>query len=771
MSQQQENTALEQAEKAAQEAAQQEVIADAREDKPKFKPYFHIEIVPPKTVYLLSEKENFALTGNLYTLLAPLLDGNHTVETIANKLKWITNRSQIENILTKLAEKGYITEADDTLPPNVQAFWSYLGIDTKTALSRLQTTSITIKTFGNIESETFISILKSLNINISNDGDFTVVLTDDYLQPELAEFNRTTKKPWLLIKPIGMVLWFGPIFIPGETGCWQCLAQRLQGNRVVETSIQQQQQRGIISAFPTSISLLPSSLQIGLNLAAQEVAKWIVLQKNPRLESKILTFDCANLSTENHHLVKRPQCAVCGHSETSQKQQIQPIQLENRPKNFTADGGHRTLTPEKILAKYGYHVSWITGIIKELAKTNNSQDVIHVYVASHPFSDNLSSHAHLRGSLRNGSAGKGKTDSQSKASGLCESLERYSGVFTGEEYRIKATLPQLGETAIHPNNCLLYSEKQYQNRQEWNPQHGGYSWVSDPFDPEQEIEWTPVWSLTNQTVKYLPTAFCYFGYPLPENHQFCFGDSNGNAAGNTLEEAILQGFMELVERDSVALWWYNRVKRPAVDLASFNEPYLLELRDYYQSKLHRELWVLDITSDTNVPAFVAISRRTDKPKEDILMGFGAHFDPTIAILRAVTEVNQALPINLDGDITRDGDPDAAYWYAHATVENQSYLLPNTHHKVYSDYLRLWSDKDLREDVETGVEIMRKLGMEMLILDQTRPDIGLNVVKVIIPGMRHFWSRFAPGRLYDVPVKLGWLSAPLKEEEINPIPHF
>ena len=45
-------------------------------------------------------------------------------------------------------------------------------------------------------------------------------------------------------------------------------------------------------------------------------------------------------------------------------------------------------------------------------------------------------------------------------------------------------------------------------------------------------------------------------------------------------------------------------------------------------------------------------------------------------------------------------------------------------------------------------------MEMLVLDQTRPDIGLPVVKVIVPGMRQFWARFAPGRLFDVPVALG-----------------
>ncbi len=58
--------------------------------------------------------------------------------------------------------------------------------------------------------------------------------------------------------------------------------------------------------------------------------------------------------------------------------------------------------------------------------------------------------------------------------------------------------------------------------------------------------------------KYLPTAYCYFGYPLFYEPD-CWADTNGCAAGNTLEEATVQGFMELVERDSVALWWYNRI--------------------------------------------------------------------------------------------------------------------------------------------------------------------------------------------------------------------
>ncbi len=72
---------------------------------------------------------------------------------------------------------------------------------------------------------------------------------------------------------------------------------------------------------------------------------------------------------------------------------------------------------------------------------------------------------------------------------------------------------------------------------------------------------------------------------------------------------------------------------------------------------------------------------------------------------------------------------------------------------------------------TCVQIAAALGHETFALNQTRPDIGLPVVKIIVPGLRHFWARLGPGRLYDVPVRLGWLQAPLAEAQLNPIPMF
>jgi ribosomal protein S12 methylthiotransferase accessory factor YcaO len=111
------------------------------------------------------------------------------------------------------------------------------------------------------------------------------------------------------------------------------------------------------------------------------------------------------------------------------------------------------------------------------------------------------------------------------------------------------------------------------------------------------------------------------------------------------------------------------------------------------------------------------------------------------------------------------------WLRTATIENQPYLLPNKEPpKNMSSYIQNWTD-DLSEDIRVCQRIVEERSMEMMVLDQTRSEIGLPVAKVIVPGLRHFWARFAPGRLYNVPVELGWLPRRLAEDELNPIPMF
>ena len=157
-------------------------------------------------------------------------------------------------------------------------------------------------------------------------------------------------------------------------------------------------------------------------------------------------------------------------------------------------------------------------------------------------------------------------------------------------------------------------------------------------------------------------------------------------------------------------------------------------------------------------------------------GFGAHLDPKVALLRAVTEMNQMLSSPLlglpeKGPDKEPVDPLTAHWLKTATTANQPYLLPaEGPRRTAASHPRAWTD-DVADDVRACQTLVERAGMEMLVLDQTRPEVGLPVAKVIVPGLRHFWPRLAPGRLYDVPVRLGWFSRPLAEHELNPIPMF
>jgi ribosomal protein S12 methylthiotransferase accessory factor len=516
-------------------------------------------------------------------------------------------------------------------------------------------------------------------------------------------------------------------------------------------------------------------MRTALHIAALETVKAIAFENAQQSDAVLTTLDLGALETQKHTLIRRPQCPACGSPTHRSTLVAAPLELQSRTTRFTADGGHRIVSPEHTVATYERHVSPITGAVGRVWRIpTDAEQLVHVYIAAQNPGGTPGDLSRLRSGLRRGSSGKGVGVAQARASALCEALERYSGDFDGDEIRERGSYRRLRERAIHPNACMLFSERQYRNRHEWNPRNAPFQFVPDPLDEDADIDWTPVWNLTRREATYLPTSFCYYRYSAPPQPPPCRADSNGSAAGNTVEEAILQGFMELVERDSVALWWYNRVRRPAIDLESFDEPYIQALRHLYR-RLNRDLWVLDLTTDLEIPVFAAVSRRTDHLEEDIVLGFGAHFDPTIAVLRALTELNQLgsamfhAPRPANPNAERDSDEER--WRRTATLANQPYLAPTeTSRRPLPRDEQCWTG-DLRDNVLRCQSIVEQKGMEMLVLDQTRPDIALPVVKVVVPGLRHFWARFAPGRLYDVPVQLGWRQESLAEECVNPVPMF
>ncbi len=753
-------------------------------DKPAFKASYHVEVVEGEGVFLLTEHDGLVLDQAVYERLAPWLDGQHTVDEMLFGMQTDAgflpqaDLAEVYLAVRQLAAAGFLADHDETPPRAEAAFWHHAGLDTRQVAGRLAETGVAVTAFGDVPRAAFEALLETVYLRLDADGGAGVVLADDYLHPGLDAYNREALRrgqPYLLVKPVGTTLWIGPLIRPGKTGCWACLAQRLRGNRPVQTYLRQR--NGSTARRHAARAGLATTVQTALNMAATEVARWVAAGTHPHLEGTLLSFDTTTLTTRKHVLTRRPQCPQCGDPAHQQGRDAVPVILKSQKTIFIGGGGYRAVPPEATLARYQHHISPITGIVHALRRAPGSLDgQAYCYLARYALPSPCNDAETLREHLRPQSAGKGMTDREARTSGLCEAIERYSGTFQGDEVRRTARYTALGEAAIHPNACLLFSEDQYRNRATWNATcANAFQRVPPPFDETAEVEWTPVWSLTQQAFKYVPTAYCYYNYPTASN-PFCRADSNGNAAGNTLEEAILQGFLELVERDGVALWWYNRARRPGVDLASFADPYFQRVEAFYHA-IHRDVWVLDLTTDLGIPTFVAVSRRTDGPAEDILFGFGAHFDPRIGITRALTELNQLLPAV--GQTDEQGqtrylftDPFALGWLKQATIAEHPYLTPDARAplrqaEAYPPHQRA----DLRDDARACITLAENHGLETLVLDQTRPDVGLNVVKVIVPGLRHFWKRWAPGRLYEVPAALGWLPQPCPEEALNPIPMF
>jgi bacteriocin biosynthesis cyclodehydratase domain-containing protein len=729
-------------------------------------------------VYLFSERGLTALRGTTTAALAHCLDGSRDVRGLLTQPPEGVSPAEVAATITRLADERMVVlrPPSESAPAETLGYWESAGLDAQAAVAGTSTGRLAVYTVGALDPEPAMAAFDAAGLSVRVDvepgaADLSVVLCTDYLHPALGEIDaahRLAGKPWLLAKPTGAVLWLGPVFQPPGPGCWHCLASRLANHRTAESCAQQA--LGRHGPAPHPAVTVPALASAATHLIALEAGKWLAGYRHPH-QRTVWTFDSLDFTGEHHELTSVPQCPNCGDPDLVRQENNRPVTLTSRRKVRDSTGGHRALTPEQMLERYHHLVSPVTGIVTGIRRARGGPEFFNSFrsgpnVAARGFDiDSLSA------ALRMENGGKGTTPVQAEVSALGEAIERYSGTFQGDEERVVDSLTGLGEIAIHPNRCQLFHPDQYPDRLAWNAAHAGFQRIAPPFPADQPTEWTPVWSLTQQRHRLLPTALLYFATP---SNRGLVADSNGNAAGASLEDAVLQGLLELIERDAVALWWYNRGRVPGVDLLAFDDPWVAELRTVY-AELHREVWVLDVTSDLGVPTMVAVSSRMDRGRADILFGFGAHLDPRIAVRRALTELNQLMPALIAADA--DGaepcdDPDALRWFRTATKENQPYLRPDPRQgrKTPRDYSYRPAG-DIRAEIDMIRARIEKRGMEMLVLDQTRPDIGLPVVKVIVPGLRHFWARFAPGRLYDVPVALGRQPEPTPYHELNPIPMF
>jgi ribosomal protein S12 methylthiotransferase accessory factor len=764
-----------------------------------FKRHLRAHVVAGEAVYLLSERDATSVAGAHVEALAPLLDGTRDLAKLCQDIPEGLTLAEAGSIVTRLVDAGLVTlraplaDGDPSTDPPSLAYWEAAGLEPEGVVRDLRSTTVSTIFLpaedgvgDGIDQDGAVAALLSAGLaimpgnarHLPDDAVLSVVLCEDYLDarlPAIDALHRAAGRPWLLAKPGGTQVWIGPFFGSREdepAACWHCLAHRLRGHRQAETHLRALVD-GHVALTPPAVSLPPLGAA-ALNLVALEAVKWAAGMRNESQRS-VWTLDSIDLAGRRHELRPRPQCPSCGDDGLMGEQARRPVHVGHVEKASRSGGGHRSMPPEDVLATYEHLISPVTGVLKEITKDSRGPSFFNSFRAGPNLALNARRHFEHMRSARAENGGKGITPLHGKVSALCEAIERHSGYFHGDEERVVASYAQLGADAVHPNACLLFDERQYANRAEWNATHSSFQYVPDPFDENTVTSWTPVWSLTEQRHRLLPTGMLYFDVPAELGGGGSLSaDSNGNAAGSSVEDALLQGLLEVVERDAVALWWYNQTRAPGVDLDSFGVRWIDELRAVYAA-LNRDVWVLDVSSDVGIPTMAALSRRTDGPREDVMFGFGAHLDPQVALVRALTEMNQLMPAVVAAGEGGDydwSDPDAVHWWRTATWDGMSYLRPDpaVRPRTPADY-RHEPTTDLHADITAVQARLEGLGLDVMVLDQTRPDVGLPVVKAIVPGMRGFWARFAPGRLFDVPVRLGRLGSPTPYERLNPIPLF
>lgn len=741
----------------------------------RFKSWLEHAPINEDRALLLSETINHSVEGKLLVAMLPLLDGTRSEDDIAEELSGQFELPEIYYQLIHLKQKGMTETVPSQEAPARDVFHARLGGD-PASLATPQRISVTA--IGGLDPQLVADRLlrmDSFQVGVAHWQSTTldrdslwIVLTPGYLEPELAEFNSKALEAgarWVPFKPYGIEPWIGPLVDPGETACVECLLHRLRGHRVREMQIAHEK------GLPPRLSQgsTKASLDAACGLLGLELEKVISGSPHACINKGVVTINLQALETRCHELVRRPHCPACGDAVENTLTGLPEMDftLTHQPKADYNDGGERIKAAAETMRLFEKRISPITGEVGELGVLDNVPEFFGRAVRSSWATLNRHKADASLGRLEpvGASAGKGRSETQARTSALGEALERYCSQHFGYEPRFRASYAGIKDKAVHPLELNQFSDSQYDNREEW-AKRAATGRVPERFDDNAPVDWTPAWSLTHNRWKYVPSAYMYYDYPREGGGSFANGDSNGVAAGNCVEEAIIQGFMELVERDGVALWWYNMLQRPCLDLPTFGSAFAMEAVEGLKRHDHT-LHVLDLTTDLGIPVFAAVGLHASDPDAEPLLGYGAHFDARIALDRAISEVGQSWdassllsPNTINRNVTGRNLSTEPFLRPHQDA-------PRTPLTAFTNL----ATNDFLSDVQQCVALLDNLGLEMLMADLTRPEVGLSVVRVMVPGLVHFWPRLGAKRLYEAPVKLGWLDAPKVEADLNPVPFY
>ena len=403
------------------------------------------------------------------------------------------------------------------------------------------------------------------------------------------------------------------------------------------------------------------------------------------------------------------------------------IQLKDAYKGYTLDQD-KICSPEETVRRFKERLRSVNlDILKETVRIDTGRLDIPVY-----FSVCGRDAEAVTGTRKQ--MGKGGTPAQSEASAVMELAERFSffsfwrdsGNFVVDEYR-NLTDPAIGFEAIARS---VHDE-------------------SGDLDAAREIfsrlplKWIPAYNLTRDETLLIP--FDWF---------FAINEYNGPSAGNCMEEAISQGICELMERHVSSIVSRNRLKTPGINPDSATDPLVREMLQKYRHAGIR-LFVSDFSLDTGIPTIgvLAYDPTTFPDKSEIVWTAGTTPDPEKALSRALTEVAQ-----LGGDFSTGSNYMPSGLPKFKTLPETDFIRhPDAY--VDMDALPDLSSDNIRREVENCVEALRRIHMEVFLVDVTHPRLQVPALYTIIPGA-HFRER-------AVGTSVGMFSAKIVTEQGNP----
>jgi ribosomal protein S12 methylthiotransferase accessory factor YcaO len=351
-------------------------------------------------------------------------------------------------------------------------------------------------------------------------------------------------------------------------------------------------------------------------------------------------------------------------------------------------------------------------------------------------------------------SGKGPTKQHAMASALMESIERYSSLPSGGPRKFtRASHAELSKThkVLHPDRIVEPMRFEYRD--------------------DMQMDWLPGYDLASGEEVMVPASIALFRYtPAPPAvNPFAYFHTNGLASGNVMEEAVCHALCEVVERDAMSLaelrasaipfhilrTVHNSLNSaglrlppipadkfvddpgmfPDVDISEVEFEPVRNLVDRF-NRTGISLTVKDITSDIGIPTFNASSVEWVTHDYGYLAeGHGTHPDARIALLRAITEVSQTRAANIQG--ARDDLRKIRYGEQNTDDRRAWQFMPSTR-KITFSQVQTFFNEDILDDVKLILSRLKGVGLpQAIIVDLTNPDIGIPVVRALVPGLETF----------------------------------